>query len=79
MRDNEKHEAARKIWKENNPDRVKAYAKKQYERKKQDPDYIARERAYHAKWQRENKDKWNAYCREWRRKKKAGETNGKAD
>jgi hypothetical protein len=56
-----------------NPEKVKASAKKAYEKRKNDPDYIARERAYHAEWQRKNKDKWNAYKREWRRKKKESE------
>ena len=70
MRDVEKHKAARKAWRAKNPDKEKAYAKKNYERRKNDPEYIAKERAYHAKWQKENKDKWNAYIREWRRKKR---------
>lgn len=73
MRDKEKHEAARKAWRENNPDKMKAYAKKRYERKKNDPEYIARDRERHAEWQKANKDKWNAYLREYRRKKKLQE------
>lgn len=51
-------------------DNEKAYANRYYEKMKGDPDFLAKRKAYHAKWQRENKDKWNAYVREYRRKKR---------
>ena len=41
-----------------------------YEKMKSDPDFVAKRKAYHAEWQKKNKDKWNAYVREYRRKKK---------
>ena len=45
-----------------------------YHKKKDDPEFKAYRSAYHAKWQRENKDRWNAYNNEYRRKRK--EQNG---
>ena len=52
-------------------DNANAYASNYYEKMKSDPDFVAKRQAYHAEWQKKNKDKWNAYIREWRRKKKA--------
>ncbi len=64
-----------RTWEANNPEKVKAIGRKQYERRKNDPEYIKKTRAYHAQWQRDNKDKWNAYCREWRKKRREAEMN----
>lgn len=50
----------------------KEYCKKRYEeRVKNNPEELAKRAEYHAKWQRENKDKWNAYLKEYRQRKKA--------
>lgn len=68
--DREKRREYARAWKAKNPDKVKAMAKRAYEKRKNNPDYIAKERAYHAEWQRKNKDKLNAYNRERRRNKK---------
>lgn len=47
------------------------YNKKYYEEKiKNNPEAKAKRDAYHAEWQRKNKDKWNAYHNEYRRQKK---------
>lgn len=40
---------------------------------KDNPEKKAKRAEYHAKWQSENKDKWNAYRRKYRKRKK-GET-----
>ena len=49
----------------------RANSKKYYETHKNDPEYAAKRKAYHAEWQRKNKDRVNEYRRE-RRKKKEG-------
>lgn len=69
--DREKRREYARAWKAKNPEKVKASGKKVYEKRKNNPDYIAKERAYHAEWQKKNKDKINAYQREYRKKKKA--------
>ena len=51
------------------------YCKNYYETKiKTNPEKMAKRSANHAKWQRENKDKWNAYRNEWRRRKRLAES-----
>lgn len=67
---NDKRREYKKAWNAKNPEKVKASRKKTNEKRKNNPDYIARERAYHAEWQKKNADKWNAYLREYRKKKK---------
>jgi hypothetical protein len=53
------------------------YFKNYYETKvKNNPEKKAKISAYHAEWQKKNKDKWNAYRREWRRRKKCVESEG---
>ena len=72
MRDLEKYKAARDAWKANNPEKLKEYSRRRYHEKlKHNPEVMAKRAAYHAEWQKENKDKWNAYVREYRRKKRA--------
>lgn len=46
--------------------------KKYYEAHKSDPEYMAKRSAYHAEWQRKNKDILSAYRKERRRKMKGG-------
>ena len=43
-----------------------------YEKHKNDPEFIAKRKAYHDKWLNENRDKWNTYNRERRRALKGG-------
>lgn len=70
MDNREKEREYKRAWNAKNPDKVKRYAKKHYEQMKGNPDYDAKRKAYHAEWQKKNKDKWNAYLREWRKKQK---------
>jgi hypothetical protein len=50
---------------------LQEYHKKRYDKVvKHNPEAMAKRAAYHAEWQRQNKDKLNAYQRERRRKKK---------
>lgn len=70
----EKHpEAGRealKKWKLAHKEKMKQYAKTAYEKHvKNNPEAKAKRAAYHAKWQRENKEKWNAYMKEYRQRK----------
>ena len=48
-------------------EKAREYKRLRYQRLKNDAEYIAKSRANHAKWQRENKDKINAYHRERRK------------
>ena len=59
-------------------EKARECARRYYERHKNDPEYIANDRANHAKWQRENKDRINAYQRERRKsaKMKGGASDG---
>jgi hypothetical protein len=41
-----------------------------YEKVKGNADELSKRAEYHAKWQRENKDRWNAYRNEYRRRKR---------
>lgn len=45
----------------------RAYTAKYHELHKDDPEYKARQNKNHARWQRENKERLNAYQRERRR------------
>lgn len=65
----EKEKARRKQYYSNpeNREKRREQARLRYQRLKNDAEYIARNRANHAKWQRENKDKVNAYHRERRK------------
>ena len=58
---------------------VKKYAaanreqgKQYYAEHKDDPEYKAKRGANYKRWREKNKDKWNAYQREYRRKRKGG-------
>lgn len=57
-------------------DNEKAYTNRYYEKMKGDPDFLAKRKAYHAEWQKKNKDKWNAYVREYRKKRAERSENG---
>ena len=61
--------------------RVSTYTKHQkrhYETKvKTNPEKMAKMYADHADWQRKNRDKWNAYQREWQRRKRLAESEGR--
>lgn len=61
-----------KMYRETHRESLQEYHKKRYDKVvKHNPEIMAKRAAYHAEWQRQNKDKLNAYQRERRRKKKA--------
>lgn len=68
----EKERASKKRYYSNpeNHEKVRENARLYYQQIKNDPEYIAKNRAKHAKWQRENKDEFNAYKREYRKRKR---------
>ncbi len=76
--ENEKLEIYNKDYKYRNKELQKAHkellnqrAKRYYHEKvKNDPVAKAKRAEYHAKWQRENKEKFNAYHSEYRKRKK---------
>lgn len=47
------------------------YAKRYYEKHKNDEDYKARQKANLKRWREKNRDKWNAYQNEYAKKKRA--------
>ena len=58
-------------WNKANIEKMRENAHKYYhEVIKNNPEALAKRAEYHAKWQRENKDKLNAYHREYRRRKR---------
>lgn len=51
------------------------YHKQYYEKiVKTNPEKMTKRAAYHAEWQRKNKDKWNAYRKKRRMQKKLAES-----
>lgn len=47
------------------------YHKAYYHKKlKNDPEYKAKQKVYHSKWQKENADKVNQYKKLWRKKRR---------
>ncbi len=68
----EQIDASTARWRAKNLDHMRETARKYYQEKvKNDPELKAKRAAYHAKWQRENKAKWNAYNKEYRAKKRS--------
>lgn len=69
--------ANKRYWLKHNPEKVKAQAKKDnkkfYEKHKNDPKYKARNAESTKRWRENNRDKWNAYCRERYHRKKLAE------
>ena len=53
-----------------NPEVNRKAAKSYYERHKNDEDFKARIKAAQKRWREKNRDKWNAYYREYRNRKK---------
>lgn len=72
--------ANQRYWRKHNPEKVKAQAKKDnakaYEKHKNDPEYKAKRNDAVKRWQKNNRDKWNAYCREYYKRKKLAERSG---
>ena len=73
----EKRREYNKRYREKHPDKIRECNKRYYETHryyhevtKNNPEQMAKRNEYHAKWQRENRDKWNAYVREYRRRKR---------
>lgn len=77
--------AKRRAYYHKNRDRCRSYSKKYndthreqhreycrqyYHDHKDDPEYKAKDYARHLEWQKKNKDKWNAYLREYRKARK---------
>lgn len=69
IKNREKYKAYSKNYAAANPEWRKAYNKAYYEKHKNDPEFIAKQQANHARWQRENKDYVNAYHRALRAEK----------
>jgi hypothetical protein len=73
--------ANKRYWLKRNPEKVKAQAKKDnakaYEKCKNDPERMAKRREATKRWQENNRDKWNAYCRERYHKKKLAERSNR--
>ena len=62
-----------KAYREKHKEQIAEYKKAYHQAHKYDPEYVAKRSEYHAKWQRENKDKWNAYMRARNKALKGGE------
>ena len=58
-----------KAYKDAHQDEMREYLKKYYEVHKNDPDFKDKQKRWHDKWIENNRDKWNAYCREYRKRK----------
>lgn len=52
------------------PEKRRGYHKEYYQAHKNDPGYAEKAKAYHAEWQRNNKEHLKEYRREWRKKKR---------
>lgn len=66
--------ANQRYWRKHNPEKVKKQAKKDnakaYEKRKNDPEFKAMQNQRWKKWYDNNRDKFNAYCRERYHQKK---------
>lgn len=56
---------------EKHPEAVRDQLSRYYEKHKDDPEFKAKRADICARWQEKNRDKWNAYQREYRRNRKA--------
>lgn len=65
-----------KKWRAANQERLKQYRKKYYEEHKNDPEFMKRRNASSQRWIEKNREKFNAYQREYRRKRRAMEKGG---
>ena len=69
--------ANKRYWLKRNPEKVKAQAKKDnakaYEKHKDNPEFKAKNIANSMRWQKENRERVNAYQRERYRRKKLAE------
>jgi hypothetical protein len=65
----------KRTWDETR-DAHRVVCKKYYEKNKNDPEFKAMLRASQAKWLEKNRDKWNAYLREYRKRKKLERSAG---
>lgn len=73
----EKELSANRERRKAHPEYSRKYAKEYYANNKDDPEFKRKQAENHAKWRKENREKWNAYRREYYRKKKeALTTNG---
>lgn len=66
----QKHKERIKADRAKNPEKRREYQKQFYNAHKNDPEYIAKAKAYHAEWQRNNKERLKEYRRAWRTKKR---------
>lgn len=57
---------------------TKEHKRAWYQAHKDDPEYKVKQKAYHAKWQKENAERVNQYKKEWRKKRRA-ENEQRAD
>lgn len=51
-------------------EKAREYNKRHYDKNKDDPEFKEKRRKNHAEWLARNRDRWNAYVREYRMKKK---------
>lgn len=67
----EKGRIYRARYVEKHPEAVREQQRSYYANHKDDPEFKAKRAANHKSWQEKNRDKWNAYHREYRRNRKA--------
>lgn len=56
-------------------EKTREYHKRYYEEHKNDPGYKAKQAANHKRWVENNRDRWNAYLKDYRRTRKKGADN----
>ena len=61
--------ANRRYNRQRHPERAKAVSKAYYERHKNDPEYKKRAKENTKRWIANNRDYWNAYCKDYRLRK----------
>lgn len=65
-----------KAYRDSHPDKVRECIKKYYEAHKNDPDFKEKQKQYNKKWLDNNREKYNAYQREYRKRKAFEELGG---
>ena len=68
--------ANKRYWLKRNPEKVKAQAKKDYQKHKDDAEYKAKQYKAWKRWHESHKEQFNAYQREYYQRKKLAERSG---
>ena len=68
--------ANKNYWRKRNPEKVKAHAKKAYEKHKDDPEYKAMKNQNFKRWRNNHRAEYNAYQRAYYQRKKLAERSG---